>query len=102
MLLQSYAGFIEIMPAVPGDWKDISFDKLRAEGAFLISAKKTGGQLREIKIIAEQGGKTKLRLPDTSWYVVKKKGARAKNLPEGFLELSFRKGGEIVMKNRYE
>ena len=62
MLLQSYAGFIEIMPAVPSDWKDISFDKLRAEGAFLISAKKTGGQLTEIKIVAEHGGKTKLKL----------------------------------------
>ena len=100
MLLQSYAGFIEIMPAVPSDWKDISFDKLRAEGAFLISAKKTGGQLAEIKIVAEHGGKTKLKLPDKSWYVVKKKGARAKNLPDGISELSFDKGGEIVIKKR--
>ncbi|MEX2232615.1 MAG: glycoside hydrolase family 95-like protein [Cyclobacteriaceae bacterium] len=99
MLLQSYAGFIEIMPAVPSHWKDISFDNLRAEGAFLISAKKTDGQLTEIKIAAEHGGKTKLKLSDKSWYVAKKKGATSKNLTEGFLELSFEKGGEIVMKN---
>lgn len=99
MLLQSYAGFIEIMPAVPFDWKDVSFDKLRAEGAFLISAKKTRGQLAEIKIVAEHGGKTKLKLSDKRLYVAKQRGVKIKNLPEGFLELSFEKGGEITMKN---
>ncbi|WP_449436431.1 glycosyl hydrolase family 95 catalytic domain-containing protein [Pedobacter steynii] len=40
MLLQSYAGFIEIMPAIPAEWKDASFKNLRTEGAFLVSAKK--------------------------------------------------------------
>ncbi|MEX2232613.1 MAG: glycoside hydrolase family 95-like protein [Cyclobacteriaceae bacterium] len=66
MLLQSYAGFIDVMPAVPSGWKDISFDKLRAEGTFLVSATKTGGELAEIKIVAEHGGKTKLSLHDTN------------------------------------
>lgn len=99
MLLQSYAGFIEIMPAVPAHWRDISFDKLRAEGAFLVSAKKKSGQLAEIKIIAEQGGSTKLKLPDASLHFVKKKGVTVKDLPDGFMELSFQKGGEILMKN---
>lgn len=98
MLLQSYAGFIEIMPAVPADWKDISFNKLRAEGAFLVSAKKTAGQLAEIKIVAEQGGKTKLRLPDKkTWHVIKKNKVQIRDLPEGFWELSFSKGGEIEL-----
>src|SRR5512141_200585 len=40
MLLQSYAGFIEVFPAIPAAWKDVSFTTLRAEGAFLVSAKK--------------------------------------------------------------
>jgi alpha-L-fucosidase 2 len=99
MLLQSYAGFIEIMPAVPSDWKDISFDKLRAEGAFLVSAKRTDGDVVEIRIVAERGGQTKLKLPGKNWYVAKKRQARAKILPEGFLDVSFKRGGEIVMKN---
>lgn len=99
MLLQSYAGFIEVLPAVPAHWRDISFDKLRAEGAFLVSAKKKGGQLAEIKIIAEQGGNTKLKLPDASLHFVKKKGVTVKDLPDGFMELSFQKGGELLIKN---
>ncbi|ULT23414.1 hypothetical protein KUH03_30110 [Sphingobacterium sp. E70] len=57
MLLQSYAGFIEIMPAVPAAWKNIAFDQLRAEGAFLVSAKRVDGLVSEVKIYAEKGGK---------------------------------------------
>src|ERR1700709_2383683 len=54
MLLQSYAGFIEVFPAVPDSWKNISFSTLRAEGAFLVSAKKANGQVTEVKIFAEK------------------------------------------------
>jgi alpha-L-fucosidase 2 len=34
MLLQSHLGYIDIFPAVPGAWKDISFSTLRAQGGF--------------------------------------------------------------------
>ncbi|HWV64209.1 glycosyl hydrolase family 95 catalytic domain-containing protein, partial [Chitinophaga sp.] len=60
MLLQSYAGFIEIMPAIPSGWNKVSFEKLRTEGAFLVSARKDGNQVDEVKIVAEKGGKTRL------------------------------------------
>nr|AUN37887.1 hypothetical protein [uncultured bacterium] len=102
MLLQSYAGFIEVMPAVPASWKDISFDKLRAEGAFLVSAAKKGGLVDEVKIFAEQGGKTKLKMPFKTWFTNSKYQAEAKQTSDGFIELNFEKGGWIVLKNGYE
>jgi alpha-L-fucosidase 2 len=34
MLIQSYAGFIEVLPAVPESWKNLAFENLRTEGAF--------------------------------------------------------------------
>ena len=40
MLLQSYQGFIDVMPAVPTEWENVSFNQLRAEGAFVVSANK--------------------------------------------------------------
>jgi alpha-L-fucosidase 2 len=100
MLLQSYAGFIEIMPAVPAGWKNISFEKLRAEGAYLVSARKTGGQLTRIKVVAEQGGTTRLKLPFAKWQTARKSGATARQLPGGFLELQFEKGGEIIIVHK--
>lgn len=102
MLLQSYAGFIEVMPAVPVTWKDVSFDKLRAEGAFLVSAAKKEGLVNEVKIMGEQGGKTKLKMPFKTWFVGSKAHAEAKQLTDGFIELNFKKGGWIVLKNGYE
>ncbi len=99
MLLQSHAGYIEIMPAVPAAWRDVSFDKLRAEGAFLINAKKVAGKVQEITIVAEQGGKTLVKLPFKTWVASLKKGVQIKEMKRGFAELSFQRGGTLVMKN---
>jgi len=57
MLIQSYAGFIAIMPAIPAAWHNVSFENLRTEGAFLVSAKKENGITSFIKIKSEKGGK---------------------------------------------
>lgn len=37
MLLQSHTGVIRIFPAIPKEWKDVSFESLRAMGAFPVS-----------------------------------------------------------------
>ena len=50
MLLQSWGGKIRIFPAVPDSWQDVVFHDLRAEGAFLVSAKRKNGKTEWIKI----------------------------------------------------
>ncbi len=49
LLLQSRNGYIQVFPAVPSNWQNVSFNNLRTEGAFIISAKK---QNRSINIIS--------------------------------------------------
>ncbi|RED23854.1 hypothetical protein BD847_2928 [Flavobacterium cutihirudinis] len=100
MLLQSQAGFIEIMPAIPANWKDVSFTTLRAQGAFLVSASKKNGSISEIKIVAEQGGKTKLKAPFKNWIIEGNQNASAKQISDEFIELEFSKGGSITLKNK--
>jgi len=100
MLLQSYAGFIEIMPAVPSTWKNISFKQLRAEGAFLVDAKKTDGQIDEIKIVSEKGGETKLKMPFEKWDIISRKEVTIQNTDDGFVTLICGKGGQVVLKNK--
>src|SRR6185312_2085834 len=97
MLLQSYAGFIEIMPAVPESWKDVSFTQLRAEGAFLVSAKKEDGNLSEIKITAEKGGKTILKLPFDEWKATSATGVAISQTKDGWIALSATEGGVISL-----
>jgi len=43
MLIQSHADVINIFPAVPDVWKDVSFMNLRTEGAFLVTAARENG-----------------------------------------------------------
>lgn len=97
MLLQSYAGFIEIMPAVPEAWKEASFENLRAEGAFLISAKKTEGNLSEIKLKAEKDGVAVLKLDPHVWKIANAAGVLQNDTNEGFMELNCKAGGTITL-----
>ncbi|HBC30251.1 MAG TPA: hypothetical protein DC024_03240 [Clostridiales bacterium] len=63
MLIQSHTGVLEIFPAIPESWKDLSFNNLRAEGAFLVSAVKKDGEVQRIEIVSEKGGTLKLKNP---------------------------------------
>lgn len=56
MLLQSHTGTITLFPAVPSDWQEVSFDRLRAVGGFLVSAARVGGLVQEITIEATADG----------------------------------------------
>lgn len=63
MLMQSHTGVIRIFPAVPASWQDVSFQDLRAMGAFLVSAEQKGGNVEQITIYPEQGGICRIALP---------------------------------------
>ncbi len=102
MLIQSYAGFIEVLPAVPVEWENIDFEDLRTEGAFLVSLKKADGQVTEVKIVAEKGGKTKLKLPFRTFVATIKKGVEIDSSTAGFVSLNFKPGAVLILKNGYE
>jgi len=55
MLLQSYNGVIRVFPAVPDRWHDAYFANLRAEGAFLVTAKLSDGAVRFVQVASEAG-----------------------------------------------
>ncbi|MHA1733220.1 MAG: glycosyl hydrolase family 95 catalytic domain-containing protein [Promethearchaeota archaeon] len=61
MLLQSHGGLLRLFPATPASWQDATFHHLRAEGAFLVSAKLVGGHLACAEISSERGGTLRVR-----------------------------------------
>jgi alpha-L-fucosidase 2 len=63
MLLQSHTGIIRIFPAIPEEWQDVSFNTLRTEGAFLVSAKMEKGDVKVVDILSEKGGELKIFNP---------------------------------------
>jgi alpha-L-fucosidase 2 len=103
MLLQSHNGIIRIFPAVPDDWKDISFENLRAEGAFLISAQKENGVLDSFTITSPEGGTARIRLPFPTFFIgTSEKTEQLKSTESKEVVLKFEKGGKAIIRNGYE
>jgi hypothetical protein len=50
MLLQSWGGKLRVFAGVPDSWQDVTIDKLRGEGAFLVSASRRKGKTQWVRI----------------------------------------------------
>lgn len=93
MLIQSHTGKIRIFPAIPASWADVSFEKLRTVGAFLISAKRENGKTTRVKIHSEKGGKVLLINPfETDQFQSDFSNISIQN---GLIELNLEAGKEI-------
>jgi len=64
MLLQSQDGAINILPALPDDWKNGSISGLRTYGGFDVSITWENSQVQKINITSHLGGNCRLRVPN--------------------------------------
>lgn len=64
MLLQSHAGVIELLPALPAAWKDGNVAGLKARGDFEIQMKWQNHRLMSGQVLSKQGGKCTLKYQD--------------------------------------
>lgn len=60
MLLQSHAGEIHLLPALPKAWANGSLKGLRARGGFVVDMKGESGALNYVKVYSTKGGVCKL------------------------------------------
>lgn len=95
MLLQSHAGVVRIFPAIPEEWKDVSFNKLRAIGAFIISANRVDGVVNHVEITAEKGGLLRLANPFNTPYKLNGNSSQPKE-KDGLVEIETMPGEKLV------
>jgi alpha-L-fucosidase 2 len=99
MLLQSYGSCIEVFPAVPTDWKDVSFENLHAEGGYKVSAIKSEGIYTKISITSSQSGTFEVRLPEGNWILEQNdKVVKADLMEKNHFQLRAKRG-VIIFKN---
>jgi len=65
MLIQSHEGMISLLPALPGAWNNGSFRGLCARGGYMVDAKWSDSEIREIVITAKFPGECIIELPET-------------------------------------
>ncbi len=63
MLLQSWGKWLRVFPAVADEWQDASFQDLRGEGGYLVSAKREDGRTIWVKVTATVPGWMYLKDP---------------------------------------
>ncbi len=64
MLLQSHAGCIHLLPALPDAWAEGSISGLRARGGFTVSLSWKNGRLATVKLTSHAGSACVLRYAD--------------------------------------
>lgn len=99
MLLQSWGGKIRIFPAMPDKWQEASFDKLRTQGAFLVSAVRKNGQTQWVKIKSLAGEPCVVKIPGWSNVFLKNNGRKISCtvLPNNEFSLDLKQGEEVLL-----
>lgn len=73
-LVQSHAGEISLLPALPAGWDDGSVSGLRARGGYDVSMQWKGGKLQTAEIHGFEGGAIKVRYGQTTATITIKPG----------------------------
>ncbi|AKC83888.1 hypothetical protein IMCC26134_03575 [Verrucomicrobia bacterium IMCC26134] len=97
MLLSSWGDRIRVFPGVPKEWQEVSFNTLRAQGAFLVSATRQQGKTQFIHIQSLAGEPCRIRNDFSE--PVKCIGPATVNLREqdGVIQLDLKRGESAVL-----
>ena len=101
MILQSWGGTIRVFPAVSDEWSNVVFHQFRAEGAFLVSAARSGGKTRWIFIESLAGEPCRIKTDLHNGEIfVDGKPADLNVSKDGILMPELSRGGTILVRER--
>jgi hypothetical protein len=96
MLLHTRRGVGYLFTGAPSSWSNVSFSNIRTEGGFLVSASRSAGQTREVRIVAERGGLFRLANPWAEGVVVTR-GDSKQTVSGSILQIETQPGEVITL-----
>jgi alpha-L-fucosidase 2 len=98
MLVQSHQGAIELLPALPNEWREGRVAGVRARGGYTVDVAWENGRLTESTIAATRSGRVVVRAPGLRMVTAGGKSVRMRR--EGAETVSFdaRAGGRYVLR----
>ncbi|MCU7552209.1 glycoside hydrolase N-terminal domain-containing protein [Chitinophagaceae bacterium LB-8] len=78
MLLQSHAGEIHLLPAIPKEWTSGSFSGLKARGGYTVDCKWNDGKVISYRIYSKTPQKVKVRVNDEVKEIISEKKTKIK------------------------
>ena len=98
MFLQSQAGIIEILPALPDVMAEGSFSGMRARGGVEVSATWKNKKITSASLKATNDNTFRLRLPDAEQFIfTKSKQSISPDIKDGVAEFSLKKGEVLTV-----
>ena len=73
MLIQSHEGFINLLPALPGEWASGKISGIKARGGFEVSLEWKNRNLISARVYSSAGGKLRIKCGNLSVYQEGKK-----------------------------
>ncbi|MBS1574812.1 MAG: glycoside hydrolase N-terminal domain-containing protein [Bacteroidetes bacterium] len=98
LLLQSKSGYIQVFPAVPANWANVSFKNLRTEGAFIVSAKIENAMHTNVEVKSEKGGLLHIKLPFKKWITKHMPLSKISESEDGIVSVLMQKGQTIIFE----
>jgi alpha-L-fucosidase 2 len=97
MLIQSHAGYIELLPAIPDEWKDGSFKGLCVRGGAEINTVWKEKQIRDMEMTVTADNVFKIKIPDYfKKFTLTINGKETiASVVNGFMELKLKKKDKV-------
>lgn len=95
MLLQSQNDFIHILPALPDNWSNGSFNGLCVRGGAEVDATWVANKLTKISVTAQTDNIFKIMVPEYATKIIQ--GKKELSIDSGFISIEIKKGEVINM-----
>lgn len=98
MLLQSHAGKIDLLPALPEEWPSGRITGLRARGGFEVDIQWERGRLKTATVLSLSGGNCRIRTKEKCTVTCGGKAIDLKGEAEGVFAFETGKGGKYIVE----